>query len=147
MMSRTREQRQPITVSLGFAARAEGAGVAYAWGRGNADGTESPVRVRFRCSPLPALRGRDVAYAALEAVASALLERGVSAACFRLADGSLPIDLAERRTLPAALILPYVRLRCVLNRFGFAAVTRWDDATIRDLTARASAEVFLNVAA
>jgi hypothetical protein len=146
-MRRTREQRQPITVSLGFAARAEGDGVAYVRLSGKGGASESPVRVIFRCRPLPALRGRDVAYAALQAVATACLERRVPAACFRLADGSLPIDLAERRALPVALMLPYVTLRCVLNRFAFATVARGDDAELRDLTARANAEVSRTLAA
>ncbi len=143
-MSRTRGNPQPIVVTVGFAAGSAG-GVAYAALRG-ANGAESIVRVGFRCRPLAALRGRDIAYAALAAVAEDLLRRDLRDIAFRIDDPELPADLAARRALPAALTVPYVALRCKLNRFRGVTVAYAEGAS-RDLTARARAEVSLNVAA
>jgi len=145
MMSRTRGNPQPVVVTVGFAAGSGGEGVAYAALRG-ADRPESIVRVGFRCRPLAALRGRDIAYAALAAVAEDLLRRDFRDVAFRIDDTELPVDLAARRAVPAALTVPYVALRCKLNRFRSASVTCAEGAS-RDLTARARAEVSLNVAA
>jgi len=145
-MRRARVNRKPAVVTVGFAAGAEH-GVAYAALGGTDERPESLVRVGFRCRPLPALTGRDVAYAALQSVAGALLERGMEAVELRVADGVLPVDLAERRTLPSALIVPYVTLRCTLNRFATANVVGATSRLARDLTARARAEASLNVAA
>jgi hypothetical protein len=139
-----RRDRDPKTVTIGFAERA-GRGVAYAVS-GSA-GRGAVVRVEFACRPLPALLGRDVAYAALQAVAEAYLARGVTRAVFRIDDAKLPQDIAERRALPNALILPYVRLRCVLNRFHAAAVEAAADDVARDASARARADVQLTFAA
>ncbi len=144
-MNRTRGNAQPVVVNVGFAAGNGGDGVAYAALRGS-DGTESVVRVGFRCRALAALRGRDIAYAALAALADDLLRREVRDVVFRIDDAELPVDLRERRALPAALTVPYVVLRCKLNRFRRAAVVV-ADASSRDLTARAKAEVSLNIAA
>ncbi|GAC1299598.1 MAG: hypothetical protein NVSMB19_04200 [Vulcanimicrobiaceae bacterium] len=135
-----------VSISVGFAAGGHGSGVAYA--STEADGMEPAlVRVAFRCRPLPALAGRDVAYAALESLASELLRRGRSAVELRVDDPALAADIAERRPLPASLTLPYVRLRCTLNRFREASVIAAADGTIRDLTARARVEASLDVAA
>ncbi len=144
-MSRTRGKAPPIVVTIGFAAGSGGDGVAYAALR-TVQGAESIVRVGFRCRPLAALRGRDIAYAALAAVAEDLLRRDLRDVAFRIDDAELPVDLSARRALPAALTVPYVTLRCKLNRFRGATVTSADGAS-RDLTARARAEVSLNVAA
>jgi hypothetical protein len=95
----------------------------------------------------PALQGRDVAYAALGALATELLRRGVGSVALRTENAELVADLAERRAVPAALTVPYVKLRCTLNRFREASVTCGEDRATRDLTARARAEVCLNVAA
>jgi hypothetical protein len=137
----------PATIPIGFAARADGEGIAYAAVRGADGGPETFVRVRFRSVPLPALRGRDVAYAALAAVARDLHERGIRRATFELDDPALPVDLAERRALPTALAVPYVRLRCTLNRFDEARVVHVPDGSVRDLTARARADVCFGRAA
>ncbi len=145
-MSRTRVDSRPVVVTVGFAAGAAGGGVAYAALRAADRATESIVRVGFRCRPQAALRGRDVAYAALGAVADELLRRGVRDVEFRLDDTGLPVDLATRRTLPAALTVPYVILRCKLNRFHRATVSEAGGEP-RDLTARARAEASLDVAA
>lgn len=134
-------------ITVGFAAGRRGDGVAYA-SIAEADGREaSLVRVVFRCRPLPALCGRDVAYSALEALASELVRCGRHAIDLRIDDPSLAMDLAEHRPVPGPLILPYVRLRCTLNRFREATVVAAADRTTRDLTARARAEASLNIAA
>jgi hypothetical protein len=146
MMSRTRVV-SPIVVTVGFAAVAGGEGVAYAVLRGTPDGTESLVRVGFRCRPSTALHGRDVAYAALGAVASELLRRNVERIELRTQSAELGADLDERRNVPQSLIVPYVSLRCALNRFREARVRVSDERTIRDLTARALAEASLHIAA
>lgn len=144
-MSRASGKSQPIVVTVGFAAGNGGDGVAYAALRA-VNGLESIVRVGFRCRPLAALRGRDVAYAALSAVAEDLLRRDLRDVALRIDDTELPLDLSARRALPAALTVPYVVLRCKLNRFRVATVACAHGAS-RDCTARARAEVSLNVAA
>ena len=139
----TRRERATATITIGFAER-EGRGVAYAvisGGRGPA------VRVGFACRPLPALLGRDVAYAALDAIAGEMRERGLQRVVFRLDDDHLIADLDQRRALPNALIVPYVGVRCTLNRFREARVERCADGIVRDLTARARADVWFNLAA
>jgi hypothetical protein len=143
-MATQRSEREMKTVTVGFAER-DGAGVAYAvvgsGGRGSA------VRVGFTCRTLPALRGRDVAYAALDAVAAVMQERGLHRVAFLVDDEQMTLDLAQRRTLPNALILPYLTLRCTLNRFADARVERATGNVTRDLATRAHAELWLNVAA
>jgi hypothetical protein len=147
-MSRQRKQREPFRVTVGFAAEAGGSGVAYAAVQGSGQ-TEPPrvLRTTFVCRPIASLCGRDVAYAALHAVAWELLELGIRKAEIAVDDESLPLDLAERRSVPRALILPYVALRCRLNRFVMVRVLRLQDAVGRDLSARARAEILLRVAA
>ena len=136
-----------VTATLGFAANSAGDGVAYV-ALGEADGRiGSLVRVAFRCPPLAALRGRDVAYAATEAVAAHLLGRGLRTVAFAFDDVSLARDLVERAAVPAALTIPYVRLRCTLNRFTHVDLHAVEDRSTRDLGARARAEVALAVAA
>lgn len=138
----------PIShVIVGFAAGRRGDGVVYASIPEADDGEGSLIRVDFRCRPLPALGGRDVAYAAVEALAAELLRRGHRAMTLHVDDPMLATDLADRRAVPGALTLPYVRLRCTLNRFREATVIAAADRTTRDLTARARAEATLTVAA
>jgi hypothetical protein len=135
-----------VCVTIGFAARDDGAGVAYARLHEARNG-ELVLREQFRCRPLPALRGRNVAYAALAAIVRRLLESGVRSARFEVADADLVADLAEHRAVPAPLTIPYVTLRCALNRFSEATVVLAAGAAARDLTARARAEALLEVAA
>jgi hypothetical protein len=144
MMSRKRRGSQSIPVTAGFAAD-RGRGVVYAM-VGSA-GRQSLVRVGFGCRPLPVLFGRDVAYYAIDALLDELLQRGVDRVELRIEDEHLLADLAERRPVPNPLIVPYVRLRCKLNRFSAATVVRASDAAIRDLSARARAEASLDFAA
>jgi hypothetical protein len=139
-----RRRGTPLTiVTAGFAAD-ERHGICYATVGGG--GRETLVRVEFACRPLPVLRGRDVAYYALDALAGELLRRGTGRVEIHVDDEYLPEDLKQRRALPSPLTVPYVALRCRLNRFDQATVRR-ADGVARDLTARAQAEVFLNVAA
>jgi hypothetical protein len=136
-----------VQATLGFAAaELGGAGVAYALLGASGSGA-AVVRVSFRCRPLAALRGRDVAYAALRAVAEDVLGRGVTRIVFALDDERLVKDLDERLPVPGALAMPYVSLRCALNRFAEASVVVDGEAAARDLTARARAEVSLDIAA
>lgn len=136
-----------VTATLGFAAGSSGEGVAYAalCGAGVTEGYL--VRVAFRCRPLPALCGRDVAYAALEAVARRLRSRGFASLAFEVDDEPLARDVLDHRPVPTALTIPYVRLRCALNRFADATIVLASDRTTRDLGSRARAEVVLDVAA
>ena len=143
-MTTQRREQQPKILTIGFAER-DGRGVAYAMS--GSGGRGPAVRVGFACRPLPALRGRDVAYAALAAVAADMLRRGVTRVVFRIDDDRLPQDVAERRSLPNALVVPYVQLRCALNRFAEAVVEYGSGDIAREASARARADVWLNVAA
>ena len=127
-------------VSIAYAANPRGEGVAYVRAAAG-----SPLRVRFRVERCPALLEHEVGYAALLAVVGALRAKGVRAVRLGISDARIVNDLAERRALPLALSLPYVRLRCALNTFARAeVVTRPPD---EDLVSRARAEVELAVAA
>ena len=131
-----------VQVQLGFAADRLGEGVAYA--RLTTRAGERLVRVAFRVARFDGLGGREIGYAALTAVAAMLRERGLERASFGLADGELVADCNEHRNVPPPLVLPYVRLRCALNRFAaYAVCTGGDD----DLEARARAELVLHSAA
>jgi hypothetical protein len=152
MMANKRGQ-QAAMATVGYAADADGHGIAYAklWSTRRvvpaANQSESFVRVGFRSKVRPALRGREIAYAALEAVARELLAAKIDVVELRLLDASLATDLAERRNVPADLQMPYIALRCTLNRFASYSVVACDDGTARDLTARARAELSLEHAA
>jgi hypothetical protein len=140
-----RSERRPIYVTIGFAASDRGDGVAYARIE---NGTDPEIlRIAFRCRPQPALRDRDVAYAALNATAKHVRERGLHRVVFATSDAQLARDIEEHLSVPPALAMPYVTLRCTLNRFAAASVVTADDETVRDLTARARAEASLHVAA
>jgi hypothetical protein len=134
-----------VRVDVGYAADEFGSGAAYA--RLVEDGRERLVRVPFSLRRMPALLGRDVAYAALIAVAEEVRRLGITQAEFVFADERVAADLAERRPLPNALTLPYVRLRCALNRFRSATLASADPARIGQLTAEARADVGLLAAA
>ena len=136
-----------LTVTVGFALGERGDGVAYA-SLAEADGSDGLlVRVGFRCRPLPALHGRDVVYAALDAVATVILRRPADVVVFRIDDEAIVADRIERRSVPAALAIPYVRLGCTLNRFRATTLVAAADRRTRDLTARAQAEATLQIAA
>ncbi len=96
----TPSSSKQMEVTVGFACGKNGSGIAYARARGR-DGEEA-LRVPFTCSPRPALQGRDVAYAALDATAATLLGRGVQQAKFVVPDRELVADLDGRRSGPRA---------------------------------------------
>lgn len=131
-----------VQAQLGYAADRLGDGVAYA--RLTTRAGERLVRVAFRVQRFEGLGGREVGYAALTAVATMLRERGVERASFGLADDELVADCNEHRDVPPPLVLPYVRLRCALNRFAEYALRAGGDD---DLEARARAELVLHSAA
>ncbi len=133
-----------IGAAVGFAADRQGSGIAYV--RLGSPQAQRVLRVAFTVKRYPALRGREVGYAALRAAASALRARGVKAVQFAVEDAALIEDLREHRDLPAALTLSYVALRCTLNQFDRYELTDapQDES---DLTARARGELALHVAA
>jgi hypothetical protein len=131
-----------VQAQLGYAADGLGQGVAYA--RLMTRAGERLVRVAFRVQRFEGLGGREVGYAALTAIATMLRERGLERASFGLADDELIADCSDRRDVPPPLVLPYVRLRCALNRFAAYALCAGGD---RDLEARARAELVLHSAA
>jgi hypothetical protein len=118
VMSSRKPSDRTVSISVGFAASDGGSGVAYARLR-KTDGTSgSLVRVGFRCRPLSALRGRDVTYAAVIAVAKDALRRELGCVEMRVDDCEIALDLEQHRSVPQPLMLPYVVLHCALNRFG-----------------------------
>ncbi len=133
----------PIEASIAYAADRRGEGVAYA--RLRSDSGSRLMRIPFRAQRFAGLASREISYAALSAVAAALLERGFSRTRFALADEALVRDINERRDVPPPLVLPYVRLGCSLNRFEEYAVTLAGEDD--DLAHRARLEVALHVAA
>ena len=110
-------------------------------------GSPTPSVAAAAADPRSGSGSRDVAYAALAAVAADMLRRGVTRVVFRIDDDRLPQDVAERRSLPNALVVPYVQLRCALNRFAEAVVEYGSGDIAREASARARADVWLNVAA
>jgi hypothetical protein len=138
--------RVVVRATIGFAVDERGDGIAYALLGAEGSGG-AVVRVPFRCSPAEALRGRDVSYAALRAVAEEVRGRGVRHAVFAIEDERLIRELDERLPVPGPLALPYVSLRCALNRFSEATVVVAGEPAARDLAGRARAEVSLHVAA
>jgi hypothetical protein len=142
-MTATAATTNLVRAKVGYAADAHGHGVAYA-GVSSRGSKALLLRVPFRVHRHPALLGREVGYAALSAVAETLIERGVRRVRLAIGDAELAADLDERRALPAALTLPYVRLGCSLNRFHEHEVIVDPD---EDLAGRARAEVALHSAA
>jgi hypothetical protein len=131
-----------VQAQLGYAADRLGEGVAYA--RLTTRTGERLVRVAFRVQRYEGLGGREIGYAALTAVATMLRERGIERASFGLADADLVADCNAHRDVPPPLVLPYVRLRCALNRFAAYLLNVGGDP---DLEARARAELVLHTAA
>jgi len=146
MMARKRQSEEdPAVASVGYAADDRGVGIAYVSLAGLVNA--KPLRVPFTVRRHRALRGREVGYAALAAVAERLLQSHDGPVRLVVDDEALVADLNERRPLPGALTIPYVALRCRLNRFAAAAIVRASSRAIADLRARALAEVSLHVAA
>lgn len=139
----SRSKKPTFEAHVGFAADALGEGIVYARVR-SATGARL-LRLPFRVARYPSLTEREVGYAALTAVASTLHERGITRVGFLVGDEALVRDLAEHREVPAPLVLPYVRLRCALNRFDEFGVAAAGESA--ELQARARAEVALHLAA
>ena len=133
-----------IDAATGFAADAQGNGVAYV--RLQVGRTPRVLRVPFTVKRYPALLDREVGYAALIAVSAVLRRRGVDCVRFTLDDRHLASDLREHRDVPAPLALAYVRLRCALNQFKEYDIAA-SGAGESDLTARARSEAAMHVAA
>ena len=144
MRRKQRAADKAIETSVGFAVNEGGAGVAYA--AVHVGATTTLERVAFELKSRTNGR-RAAGYAALAALAQRLLAGGYMSVRFAIEDDSLAADLSERRSVPQALALPYVALRCGLNRFDSAEVVYAPWAETSDLSARALAEASLRVAA
>jgi len=136
-----RSRRKAVEATIGAAADARGSGVAYA--RVASAAERHLLRVPFRLDGGDQ-RERATGYAALTAVARVLRARGVARVRFLVDDETLLGDLSGSSSVPDALVMPYVRLRCALNQFDDAT---FGPAKAGDLVQRACAEVALRVAA
>ncbi len=138
-----KSKRETIGVQLGYAADPLGNGIVYARLRTTAG--VRLVRAAFRVKRFLGTDGREVGYGALTAVATLLRERGVERVNIVLSDAPLVDDLTTHRAVPPPLVLPYVTLRCTLNRFAECSLKiACEDA---DLAQRALAEVTFHTAA
>ena len=135
--------RETIGVQLGYAAAPSGDGIVYARLRSSAG--ERLVRAAFRVKRFAGLDGREIGYAAVDAIAEYLWDRKIEDVAFALPERALVEDVAEHRDVPVPLVLPYVRLRCRLNRFRSFSIGM--DSPDSDLAQRARAEVALHSAA
>lgn len=140
---RTTQKSAPawMTAEVGFAAARGGTGIAYAevTGRGQKRLLRVPFRVRARGA-----EDRVIGYAALTAIVHALRRWHVERVRLAVNDPALIADLGGQRAVPGSLVMPYVRLRCMLNQLAEFDVI---EASENDLTQRARAEVALNFAA
>ena len=143
-MENKRAKGPVIEATVGFAADEHGQGVAYA--NLAAGAKAKSLRIPFTVRRYPALLDREIGYAAMTAVAERVAEMGCRRVKFHVADGRLVNDFCQRLEVPMPLAIQYVRLGCALNRFAEYQLTT-DGGPAEDLTARARAEVTLNVAA
>jgi len=130
----------PVEVEIGFAA-AEGDGRGIAYARLRASAVQQLLRVGFRMRA--GFAEGEIGYAALTAVAQALRKRGLKSVALGVDDWALVSGLSGG-DIPEAAVLPYVRLKCALNRFDEVKVTAVQPG---DLAQRARAEVALLPAA
>jgi hypothetical protein len=144
-MTTTRRVRPALDVAVGYAADECGRGVVYA--AVDPGAANSIVRLSFATAVLPGLDRREVGYAAVAAVAGHLKARGLVRLRLRIADARVAADLAGCGSPPKALAMAYVRSRCILHSLNSARLECSAGADVRDLTARARAEVELTVAA
>jgi hypothetical protein len=131
-----------VEVAAGYAAGAQGTGVAYA--RLSGDGQAKVLRFGFRVNAPREFRDRAAGYAALTALVRALFKRGIRAARFVIGDEELAREITTGRQVDERLALPYVRLRCAMNSLANFDVQA---GSTDELTQRARAEAALNVAA
>jgi hypothetical protein len=146
LMKRQKRTEGATRATIGFAAGEAGEAVAYV-SLDDELGLGQTLRVPFRCRVLPSLTGRDVAYAAVLAVADELLQRGLKRVTLLLDQEELVEDIRQHRTVPSALTVAYVMLGCALNRFREARLEWSPSSACRDLEARARADISLHVAA
>jgi hypothetical protein len=144
-MTNSRRQRPAADVALGYAADERGRGIAYA--AVNTGNAVTTVRLSFAASRLTALEGLELGYAAVAVVGSHLKDRGFSRVRIRLADARVVTDLSGMGTPPKPLTMAYVRIRCVLHALGAVRLEFAESMEVRDLAARAKAEVELRLAA
>ena len=144
-MTNSRRARSAADVAVGYAADQHGHGVVYA--AINSGSAARIVRLTFSAAPLPALDGLENGYAALAAVGAHLKARGFGRLRIRVGDSRVVADLNGAGSPPKALTMAYVRTRCVLHGLGAVRLETAEPIEIRDLAARARAEVGLNVAA
>jgi hypothetical protein len=144
-MNISRRTRQAADVALGYAADERGHGVAFA--AVSTGSAAAVVRLPFKVRPMPALEGLEQGYAAIAAVASHLKARGVSRARIRVADERVAADLNGAGAPPKSLAMLYVSARCTLRTIGPVRLETAQSTEIRDLGARAQAEVGLHAAA
>jgi len=135
---RRRFDGRAVHATIAFATGPGGYGIAYA--RVRRKNRSEILRAPFVCRGSADSDGRDAAYVATIAVLDRLAASGERGLALAIDDPRLVADLAERRTLPGALTLPYVRLRCALNRMHVSDVRPADPAAAADLAARARAE-------
>lgn len=128
---------EPVVVSVGLVSDEAGDGTAYGIARRGF--LETPFSISFQAQVRPALEGRDTSYAALLAVGSYVRRRGVRNVVIRFPDARVANDLKQRADVPAALTLPYIELRCSLNRFEDAEVVPLPAADAEAVVARAAA--------
>ena len=132
-----------VEVAAGYAAGAQGAGVAYARVSGS-DGQPKVWRLGFRVSGPRECGDRAAGYAALTALVRALFKRGIRSARFVIGDQDFAREITTGNQVDERLALPYVRLRCAMNSLAKFDVQA---GCTDDLTQRARAEAALNVAA
>ena len=145
MTTQSVPRHRSADVAAGYAADPSGNGIAYA---AVATGTgRAVVKIPFRAGPLPGLDGREIGYAAVEAVGAYLRGRGFTRVRIRIADELVVDDLNARRPVPPALAMAYVRTRCVLHGFAVARVERGEPIETHDLETRALAEIALRAPA
>jgi hypothetical protein len=144
-MTNSRRTRPAADVAVGYAADERGHGIVFAAiSTGNASRI---VRLAFTAAPLPALEGLENGYAALAAVGAHLKSRGFGRVRIRTGDVRVVADLNGTGSPPKALTMSYVKTRCILHGLGLVRLEAAEPVEIRDLAARAQAEVRLHAAA
>jgi len=144
-MTNSRRTRPAADVAVGYAAGERGNAIAYA--AINSGSGTAIVRLAFSALPLKGLDGLEVGYAAMAAVGAHLKARGFVRVRVRLADARVVADLNGGGAPPKALGMAYVRARCALHGLGAVRLELSDAVDVRDLGARAQAEMRLSVAA
>ena len=144
-MTNSRRTRSAADVAVGYAADDRGNGIAFAAiSTGNATGI---VRLSFSAPPLPGLEGLECGYAAVAAVGAHAKGRGFGRVRIRIGDARVVADLNGAGSPPKSLAMAYVKIRCILHGLGSVRLEVGEPVEIRDLAARANAEVQLHVAA